>query len=60
MNYFTLLDEGELLSLHWDPIVLLQAGPVKSTIPAVEHILLKEESRWDSRSGIPCPSPILP
>ena len=29
MNCFTLLDEGELLSLHWDPLILLQTGPVK-------------------------------
>lgn len=29
MNCFTLQDEGELLGLHWDPLILLQAGPVK-------------------------------
>lgn len=29
MCFFVPLDEGELLSLHWDLIVLLQTGPVE-------------------------------
>lgn len=28
-SYFTTLDEGELLNVHWDPLILLQVGPVK-------------------------------
>lgn len=30
VSYFALLREEELLSLHWDPIVLLQARPVET------------------------------
>ena len=30
MSYFPLLQEGELLNLPWDPIVLLQAAPAET------------------------------
>ena len=30
MSYFTPLGEAELLNLHWDPVVLLQAGLVET------------------------------
>ena len=30
MSYFAALGEGELLSLHWEPIVLLQTGLVET------------------------------
>lgn len=30
MSDFTPLGEGELLSLHWEPSVLLQAGPAET------------------------------
>lgn len=30
LSYFAPLGKGELLSLHWDPIVLLQANPVET------------------------------
>ena len=29
VNEFAPLGEGKLLNLHWDPFVLLQAGPVE-------------------------------
>ena len=50
-----LLCEQELLSLHWDPIVLLQARPVECTIPGMKHAPLKQGRRWELRSGISCP-----
>ena len=48
MSYFSPLCEGELLNLHWDPVVLLQAGPVEMhytwngtyTIESGEEVLL--------------------
>lgn len=30
VNYFIPLGEEELRNLHWDPIVLLQAGPIET------------------------------
>lgn len=36
-NYFATLNEEELFNLHWDPVVLLQAGPLKCTIPGMKH-----------------------
>lgn len=30
VSYFTPLGEGELLNFHWDPFVLLQAGPAET------------------------------
>lgn len=40
---------GEQLNFLWDPVVLLQDGPVE-----IEHALLKEERMWGSWSGISC------
>ena len=55
MSYFTPLGEGELLSLHWDPTVLLQARLLRCSMPETEHSPLKEGTRWGSRSGISHP-----
>lgn len=40
-EYFVPMGEGHLLSLHWDPIVWLQAAPTK-TLPGMEHTPLEE------------------
>lgn len=42
MNYFVPLCDQEPLYLYWDPIVLLQAGPVKCAVPGRKHRPLKE------------------
>ena len=45
MTYFASLAEGQLLCLHWDPIVLLQLNLFKLTITSVGHTPLREGKR---------------
>ena len=57
VDSFTPLGEGALLSLHQDPVVLLQAGPAEmySTWNGTYHQRGEKVRSW---SGIPHPSPI--
>lgn len=50
-EYFVPLGEGHLLSLHWDPIVWLQAAPTK-TLSGMEHTPLEEGK--GRNSGLLC------
>lgn len=54
-SYFTPLDEGELLSVHWDLLILLWGGPIKCTTHDIEHAPSKEERRRESSSVISYP-----
>lgn len=55
MNSFVYLSEGKLFSLHWDPIVLLQAEPVET--PEIQHTILKEGRKWKFCLVYPVPNP---
>ena len=46
MGEFTPLGKGDLLNLHWDPAVLLQARLLKCATAGMKHAPLKEGRRW--------------
>ena len=49
------MGEGEILSLHWDPVVPLQWSLLKCAIPGMQHAPLKTGREGASRSGISRP-----
>lgn len=54
-RYFAPLGEGNLLSFHWDPVVLLQVESVKM------QYVWNGTHHWkrggDGRLGLACPAP---
>lgn len=59
VSYFAPLGEGELLSLHWDTIILLQNRPVATNCAWNGTCTTESGKRWGSWSGISTPSPSL-
>lgn len=59
VSYFPPLGEGEILTLPWSAVVLLQAEPMKCTILGMEQELLKVGRRQELGLAYPtpCPSP---
>lgn len=56
MDYFTPLGEIELLSLHWNPIILLQAGSVE-----MHYTHMPYQKRGEGRSpGLAYFAPLHP
>lgn len=55
VGYFTHLCEGDLLNLHWDPIVLLQSGLVEMHYAWYGISTLRKRRNWGSWYGLSYP-----